>query len=228
MPSRSRGILISASAAVRTTSRNISLTAVAISAELLDGWLLTYAFNRFRENSVHFLLVFLLLTAPNFFMLSSAAVYTKIYGDTKTISWWTTSLRAGPSRQCGGFCPCSDNIRRRQQPPFPAGVCPPGQQELWCECSLKPGKRCLPGSIHASTEQAQFPNIRRDSLPVIQSVTPSLPCAKAERPPMVTAVYAKNFADFFALFSLILRFSHYFLFPSHGVLALLVSANVFF
>ena len=106
MPSRSRGILISASAAVRTTSRNISLTAVVISAELLDGWLLTYAFNRFRENSVHFLLVFLLLTVPNFFMLSSAAVYTKIYRDTKTISRWTTSLRAGPSRQCGGFCLC--------------------------------------------------------------------------------------------------------------------------
>ena len=41
MPSRSRGILISASAAVRTTSRNISLTAVVISAELLDGWLFT-------------------------------------------------------------------------------------------------------------------------------------------------------------------------------------------
>lgn len=96
MPSRSRGILISASAAVRTTSRNISLTAVVISAELLDGWLLTYAFNRFRENSIHFLLVFLLLTAPNFFMLSSAAVYTKIYRDTKTISRWTTSLQLAP------------------------------------------------------------------------------------------------------------------------------------
>ena len=63
---------------------------------------------------------------------------------------------------------------------------------------------------------------------MIQFVTPSLPCAKAERLPMVTAVYTKNFADLFALSSLILRFSHYFLFPSHGVLALLVSANVFF
>lgn len=83
IPFRSQGILTSASAAVRTTSRNISLTAVVISAGLLDGWLLTYAFNKFRGNSVHLLLVFPLLTEPNFFMLSFAAVYTKIYGGYK-------------------------------------------------------------------------------------------------------------------------------------------------